>query len=242
MSVSDPVHWPHVGIKFNTDGFVRRHPGNTIGCHERCDSRLGQALRVARDGLARTEAARGLAFLPPQTYHMTVFEGAADHARVAALWPADAPLDRCTQHLDQELAGFDMCCEMPLHMRVADRRRQSSRGVLVLAPLDGDENRKLRFLRDRLSGLFMIRARIHERYEFQITLAYPVEGMAPACHVAFLATQACELAAVARKVPVIEKGMSGFCTSGNMNAFCARPELLWRRVPRASTLTQGVRA
>ncbi len=246
MSVPDPVHCSHVGIKFNADGSARRYPGNTISCHVAHDSRLWQTLRVARDGLARTEGARCLTFLPPGSYHMTVFEGATDHVRVAGLWPSDVPLDapleRCTKHLEQKLARFDMCCKMPLRMRVADRRDQDRPGVLVLTPFDGEENRKLRALRDRLSGLLMIRAPIHNEYVFHITLAYPVERMAPACHEAFLATQANEFAAVAHAVPVIELGLPSFCTFEDMHSFHAQRDLVSSLVPRAVTPAKGPRA
>lgn len=240
MSASQPFSFPHIGVKFNADGSVRRYPGNTIICHASHNAVLWSALLVAHNLLTRSQAARHLAFLPPESYHMTVFEGATEHDRVSGLWPTDvpldAPLDTCTRMLEQKLIRFDPACTMPLRMRVADASRQDRPGMLVLTPIDDDENRKLRGLRDNLSEQLLIRSSTHEKYIFHITLAYQIERMTPKLRDAFLAQQSAAFAFIKREVPVIELGPPEFCTFENMHAFHTRTYL----VPDAPESGEGV--
>lgn len=226
MSTTLPFDLHHVGVKFNRDGTVRRYPGNTIICHVPRPGALWDALVTTRDQLAAGEAADSLAFLPPESYHMTVFEGVTDHVRAPLAWPADvpldAPVDQCTRGFEQKLTRFDPACQLPLRMVIADRCAQNSVGVMTLTPVDYEENRKLRTLRDRLSECLSIRHPGHDDYAFHITLAYPISAMTPAATDAYLERQATCFEWIRRRVPIIELGAPEFCTFDDMHAFETR--------------------
>jgi hypothetical protein len=226
MSNNLPFDLHHVGVKFNRDGSVRHYPGNTILCHVPRPGVLWSALIAARDQLNAGKAADRLTFLPPESYHMTVFEGVTDHIRAPLAWPADvqldAPVDQCTRRFEQKLARFDPACELPLRMVIADGSAQHSAGVMTLTPIDAEENRKLRTLRDRLSDCLSIRHPIHNDYVFHITLAYPIKAMTPAATDAYLKQQAACFEWIRRQVPVVEFGPPEFCVFDDMHAFETR--------------------
>ena len=98
-----------VNRKFNADGSVRPFPGNTMISHIPLATPPSDALIAVRDTLKRYPFSHGLAFTPPSSYHMTVFEGVIDALRTPGYWPADlpanAPLDVCTRHFEEKLAG-----------------------------------------------------------------------------------------------------------------------------------------
>jgi hypothetical protein len=213
----------HVGFKFDADGGVLRYPGNTIICHVPLFSPLSDALVAVRDQLKASEFGSYLAFLPPESYHMTVFEGATHAQRKAGFWPADlapdAPLGACTHHFEQALMNFDPACEMPLRMKVADGPAQPDIGSMKLIPVDDAENRKLRGLRDRLSSCLSIRRPDHDQYVFHITLAYHVKPMTHAQAHACQQFQAESFAWLAQAASTIELGAPEFCVFNDMYAF-----------------------
>ncbi|WP_439894267.1 DUF1868 domain-containing protein (plasmid) [Ralstonia sp. 25C] len=223
-SVLPDVH--PAGLKFHRDGTVRRFPGNTILCHVPRPSALWNALVAVRDQLSDSGATEHLTFLPPESYHMTVFEGATDHTRTAGFWPADLPPDTplgiCTRHLERKLTRFDIGCELPLRMTIAEPSLQVRAGVIALTPVDDAEHCKLRILRDRLSEHLAIRHPTHDAYVFHITLAYPLTAMTPEDTAALLDRQAACAGWLRRQVPVFELGPPAFCTFNDMHAFVPR--------------------
>lgn len=228
MPASAAADLHDVGLKFYRDGTVRCFPGNTIICHVPRPGTLWNALIAVRDQLSDGDDTGHLTFLPPESYHMTVFEGATDHARTTGFWPADLPPDLpigiCTRYLGRKLTRFDLACELPLRMSVAEPSLQVRAGVIALVPVDDAENRKLRTLRDRLSEHLAIRHPIHDAYVFHITLAYPLTSMTPTEAAAFVNRQATCINRICRQVPVIEFGPPEFCAFNDMHAF--EPRLL----------------
>lgn len=212
-----------VGFKFDADGSVLHYPGNTIVCHVPLFSPLSDALVAVRDRLKASEFGPYLAFLPPESYHMTVFEGATHAQRKAGFWPADlaldAPLGTCTQHVAQALTKFEPACETPLRLKVADGPAQPDIGSIKLTPVDDAENRKLRGLRDRLSSCLSIRRPDHDQYVFHITLAYHVKPMTHAQANACLQLQAESFTWLAQAAGMIELGTPEFCVFNDMYAF-----------------------
>jgi hypothetical protein len=213
-----------VDRKFNADGTPRRFPGNTIISHIPLATPASEALIAVRDTLKQHPFSRDLAFTPPSSYHMTVFEGVIDVLRTPGYWPADlpanAPLDVCTRQFEDKLAGFRLDTPLPLRMRIADFSvRQDSGATIRLSPFDADEERNIRRLRDRLSDLLQIRARDHVQYGFHVTLAYLVNWMSAAETIDYAATQRDCLAFLQSRVPVLEFGAPEFCVFNDMLAF-----------------------
>ncbi|REG58610.1 hypothetical protein B0G80_1269 [Paraburkholderia sp. BL6669N2] len=213
----------HIGKKFDSNGNVLRYPGNTLVCHVPLFTPLSDALVAVRDTMKSSPFVSSLSFLPPQSYHMTVFEGVADLERGNDRWPTDLPHDasvpECTRHFAAKLESFDLGCTLPLRLRVADRANQTHVGCMKLVPVDAAEERKLRDLRTRLAECLLLRTAWHDHYEFHITLSYLVRPMTP--HV----TRAClDLVGgfyerVGKLLDIIELGAPEFCVFDNMYAF-----------------------
>jgi hypothetical protein len=107
---------------------------------------------------------------------MTIFEGVCDQRRKPEVWPKDLPLDAplasCHDLFRDKLSKFDLGIQTPLRLAVTGLVMSPSGIRLDLAPIDAAEEKRLRGLRDRLSGLLQIRARGHDTYVFHLALAY----------------------------------------------------------------------
>jgi hypothetical protein len=215
---------PSVGRKFNADGSPFRFPGNTIISHIPLATPLSDALTGVRDTLAAGSYAHCLALLPPSSYHMTVFEGVTESSRRAGIWPGglapDAPLGQANRLLERRLEGFELDCTLPLRMRLDEFSLRRDPGATIrLLPLDEQENRKLRRLRDRLAAQLRLRAPDHDNYGFHISLAYLIDWMTPELQREYIAVQSECFSMLQKRVPLIELGAPEFCVFYDMFAF-----------------------
>ncbi|NKI73649.1 DUF1868 domain-containing protein [Dickeya sp. CFBP 2040] len=219
------VPTPHdIGGKFDPDGSVSRFPGNTIISHIPLDSDASNAFMTVRDTLKQQDFSHCLAFTPPSSYHMTVFEGVNETKRRLPFWPVDlptdAPMQACSDHLARKLAGFDLQATLPFKMRITNFNAQLDSGaILRLTPADNNEERKLRTLRDQLSERLEIRAPDHDTYGFHVTLGYLVRWMTEEESQAYLKTQQACLRYLQQQVPVLELGVPEFCVFNDIFAF-----------------------
>lgn len=213
----------HLDQKFDAHGNVLGFAGNTFLCHVPLFTPLSDALTAVRDRIKAGPHADALAMLPPESYHMTVFEGVTDSERRRGTWPADLPLNatlaECTRHMMKKLQGFDLACELPLRMKVAEPDAQLKIGAMCLVPADAEEARKLRDLRDRLAALLGFRAPWHDSYVFHMTHSYLIRPMnldrikqALDFHSALYAERVAPLG-------TLSLGAPEFCTFINMQAF-----------------------
>jgi hypothetical protein len=221
----DKLHQPlsHLNQKFDAHGNVLRYPGNTVICHVPLFTPLSNGLTEARDRIKAGPFADCLSMLPPESYHMTVFEGAVDYGRLRERWPADLPLNasfkECTRLMETRLRAFDLGCEPAIRMRIAAAANQRGIGMVTLEPADADEAHKISDLRDRLSACLGMRKPDHDSYVFHITLSYQIQAMSRENMqqaLAFLGKLYDELAA---KVGTITLGAPEFCTFNDMYAF-----------------------
>src|SRR5262245_24986963 len=93
-AVDAPASPPSRGRKFTADGRVMGDPGNPLVCHL-AQQGAGSACFNALLDIYREAPAhafmRKVTLLPPSSYHMTVFNGAADKER--DVWPTAIPAD-----------------------------------------------------------------------------------------------------------------------------------------------------
>ncbi|PMS37216.1 hypothetical protein B0G57_117106 [Trinickia symbiotica] len=223
VSKVPPISLDHIGKKFDSNGNVLRYPGNTLVCHVPLFTPLSDALVAVRDTIRSSLFASSLTFLPPESYHMTVFEGVADRERDNGRWPMDLPHDasvlECTRHFAAKLESFDLGCALPLRLRVAERANQTHIGCIKLVPVDAAEERKLRDLRTRLAECLSLRTAWHDHYEFHITLSYLIRPMTPDVTRACLDLVSGCFAGVGMLFDVIELGAPEFCVFNDMYAF-----------------------
>lgn len=217
-----------VGRKFRADGRVGAFHGNTIVCHvpqQGEDAACFNALLDIYRDLPAQPFAASITALPPSSYHMTLFDGANETARVAGLWPPGLPLDssieECHREVGRRLEGFALDTQLPIRMRV-DREGVGMGGnalAIPLLPVDDAENARLRHLRDRLSAATGIRSPRHDQYRFHISLAYVLWELSATEAQAVREAMRDWMAMVAAASPVILLDAPEFCTFKDMFAF-----------------------
>ncbi|KAJ7920806.1 RNA ligase/cyclic nucleotide phosphodiesterase [Mycena leptocephala] len=169
-----------VGVpsKFDPDGNVQTFPGNTIICHLSSSSQpeLYNSLLALYDKLKSSHLSHLYTLLPPSSWHMTVFEGVCDQVRHPSLWPddlsTDALLEDCTSLWEKKLSSFDLQCDPPYHLSPTGFYPPYAIIGLRLQPYTGEEDARLRDLRDRLSTLLHIRPNNHRNYSFHLSVGY----------------------------------------------------------------------
>lgn len=228
MAQGRPAYPPDVGGKFDPDG--RPHPfaGNTIVCHLDQQGERSAAFDALLDLYREAPAlpfARKVGWLPPSSYHVTIFGGANDRPRLKTTWPADLPLDlpmaECDRLLGERLRDFKLDCALPIRLKVdLDQVQDPARPLtLLLLPVDAAEEAKLRGLRDRLSRRLAIRSPSHDAYRFHVSLGYPIAWFTDAEKAAFATVWRRWAHAVAARSPVIELGAPEYCLFDDMFAF-----------------------
>jgi hypothetical protein len=175
---------PALGAKFHADGSPAPFAGNTVICHLDPGSDAFRHMVAIQDAFRNASFAAKLAFLPPPSFHMTVFEGVCDTVRnKPGHWPDDLPNDapcaEVTRRFSDKLAA--MPAPAGFRTRPVGLRTFWPNGCAVqLAPLDGDENRKIRDYRDALSETLRLRHADHDGYPFHSTLFYLIDWLSPA--------------------------------------------------------------
>ncbi|MFN3576008.1 MAG: DUF1868 domain-containing protein [Tabrizicola sp.] len=206
-----------VGQKFTAAGEVMPYAGNTFICHippgPAHDALTGTAAR-----LRAAAPAGAYAFLPPASYHMTVFEGVTDRDRTGGRWPEDLdpalPVEAVTQAFLPRVAALDL----PRKVRVRPTGLFAGTTVQVTGATEADEA-ALRAARQTLRKATGIRRPDFASYRFHITLAYLLRWLTPA-EAAAMADLSTRLAAgLANLQPEIALAGIEFCTFADMHAF-----------------------
>lgn len=206
-----------VGQKFTPEGAVMPHAGNTFICH----IPPGPAQDALAETAARLRAAApagAYAFLPPASYHMTVFEGVTDRDRTGGRWPEDLdpalPVEAVTRAFLPRLAGLDL----PRTARIRPTGLFAGTTVQVTGATEADEA-ALRTARQTLRAATGIRRPDFADYRFHITLAYLLRWLTPAEAAAMAALSARLAEDLAALQPEIVLGGIEFCTFADMHAF-----------------------
>ncbi len=172
---------PSTGVKFTADGAPLPFAGNTFICHldPECPAH-GQMTEISKAFRSAPFSGK-LAFLPPSSFHMTVFEGVCDQIRdKPGHWPADLgndlSCDEVTRHFAANLEKIDH--PSGFTMRPTGLQTYWPIGCAVhLEPFDQSENRKIRDYRDALSQALRLRHAEHDSYPFHSTLFYSVDWL-----------------------------------------------------------------
>ncbi|KAK7048169.1 DUF1868-domain-containing protein [Favolaschia claudopus] len=169
---------PGVPCKFDPDGNVQRYPGNTIIAHlsPSTEPELYQSMLKLHEKLKLSPLSHLYTLLPPSSWHMTIFEGVCDQVRIPSRWPddlsIDASLEECTSLFSHKLSSFDLQCDPPYRMSITGFDPLVVGIGIHIEPRTGEENARLRELRDRLSPLLHIRSQDHASYVLHFTMAY----------------------------------------------------------------------
>ena len=216
---------PFLNKRFDAAARALSDPGNTMIGHVQ-PGPVFDALVAARDALAATAAGPTFAWLPPASYHMTIFDGVLHGRRDAEFWPTglnrDATEDQAERFVFSRLENMRPDGHRaPFRLRPLALEPSRGAGVWVrLSGADAAEERRLRAFRDACAeGLGLAHRPGHAAYTFHITMAYSLAWPSPAEAEAFDAVIAEADAAFRAAAPVIEIGPPELCRFSDMTHF-----------------------
>lgn len=162
-----------VGTKFHPDGTFRHFPGNTVVSMCVDVEPLFSELIWAQEQFKALPFAERFAFLPPSSFHMTVFELLCDQVRDPDHWSTLVPADAHITEADRILHDAWQKVDPPSEITMEFERIGLGLGLtLRLRPKDEEVAGMLKKYRDDLSQATGIRFPNHETYKFHIGLAY----------------------------------------------------------------------
>lgn len=152
--------------KFTTDGSVQFWPGNTFVCHA-AEGPSHDTIRALQEEIRLSRFSRLFAFLPPSSFHMTVFQG------MSPLRPEDFNLphrDAATARMLEATEAVAFAEE-----RVVTMTDLFAAHSITVTGADAEGEATLRDARVKLREATGILPAGFETYVFHITLAYLVD-------------------------------------------------------------------
>lgn len=206
------------GGKFTPVGAALPFPGNTVICHVLRHTRAWAALGEMQSELRDGPHAHHFTFLPPESFHMTIFGCVSGPRGEGRPWPRDLPetaaLDTVTETLLSRLRRVEIDC--PIRARPVGLFGGYS---VTMQGLDDRHETALRRIRRRMRDATDIHEPNFEGYVFHITLAYLVSWLE--------ATEAREVVALsdrlfsrfATDIDEVPLGPVEFCKFETMHSF-----------------------
>ncbi len=177
---SEAQYTPSVGTKYHADGTVRRFPGCSVVC--RLAPLMPQFARLEWvQAYSRDEFfAKKLAYLPPDSFHMTIFDLVCDERRVPEAWSDRLALDAPLPEVEAALAEALESVEFPtrrFRMRFGGLGPFHTTLHVLLDPADWATRRALAALREEISRVTGVRHPNHDSYRFHVSLAYLLQPL-----------------------------------------------------------------
>ncbi len=209
-----------VGQKFDTAGDVLPYAGNTFICHVPHASPAHDALTEASLALQAGPVAGAFSYLPPSSFHMTVFEGVCDADRNGDTdrWPVGISRDASVPEISH---GFETACQTLVLPKAQHIRPTGIFGGFSVA-ISGETpeaEESLRRTRRLLRDATGIQRADFEAYDFHITLSYPLRWLTEGEAMAVVDLSDRVLTRLLEQVPHITLGPVEFCTFDDMHAF-----------------------
>jgi hypothetical protein len=162
-----------VGTKFYPDGRIRSYPGNTVICPFAGDPQIQPHLVWVQEQFKSLNCGKKWAFLPPNSFHMTVMDLVCDEERIPAKWSTHFPLSTPLGDLDRYFRDKINTLILPKYFTMEFISLFSGDIlVIVLCPADPDSANSLKIFRDQVSKVTGVRGPNFDGYIFHITLAY----------------------------------------------------------------------
>lgn len=206
------------GGKFTTDGSVQSWPGNTFVCHVNPQSQAHNDLRALQEEIKMSRFAPFFTFLPPSSFHMTLFEGVspgvADTERLPRGATSEMSRDALTENMLETLEHLSFAPTETVEMA------SLFCGIGLRVNRVGEQgDTPFRVARDALRTATGINPPGFDGYTFHITLAYLIQWLTEPTAIA-LAEFSGELAGRYReKLSAIALGPVEFCNFDTMHHF-----------------------
>ena len=212
------IELPNAGGKFTPDGAVQTWPGNTFICHVDRRSAAYEAILELQEEVKKSVFNRFFTFLPPPSFHMTVYQGLAPGMTAGSGWPEDLPEDLSRDEATALLLDRLQPLTLPTSYRVKVDGLFCGYSLTMVGADETDET-ALREARAALRDATGIEFSDFDEYVFHITLAYLVDWLSE--------TTARELVAFGGElesrfkiaIGIIELGPIEFCNFDTMHHF-----------------------
>ena len=209
---------PDGGGKFDHNGNVLLWPGNTFICHVDQRTPAHETLTLIQDQLKAGPHADAFAFLPPDSFHMTIFEGLSGAPDSEQVWPAgldnNLDLQSATELMLERLDGVDV----PDSYKIKVIGIFGGHSVRVEGFTD-DQERSLRQTREILREATGIKPNAFYEYLFHITFAYLTRWLSNEEANSVMKLNNVLADQLKREVPVITLGAPEFCVFESMIHF-----------------------
>jgi hypothetical protein len=209
-----------VGRKFDVAGAVLPFAGNTFICHVPQNSPAHAALTGASLALQAGSVGGAFRYLPPSSFHMTVFEGVCDVDRNADTdrWPVGIRRDASVPEVSH---SFEKACRT---LVLAKEQRIRPTGIfggcsVAISGRTPLAEASLRHTRRLLRNVTGIHRTDFKTYDFHITLAYPLRWLTEGEAVAVVDLSDRVFTRLSEQIAHITLGPVEFCTFDHMHAF-----------------------
>ena len=157
--------------KFDDKGTPLPFPGCTIICNIPLNSHLSDQIISFQKKMKNFNPKKTYFYLPPSSFHMTLFDCCNLNTKNTKYWPTDIDPDMDYKNiaieLNKRIQNYIFPEELNLKLKIFFGGYS-----IVLEPFSEKDEKILRNCRDELSSLLKIKFENHQRYTFHITLAY----------------------------------------------------------------------
>jgi hypothetical protein len=214
-AVPPGISGPEQGGKFSPEGVVQHWPGNTFICHVPKDSAQHAALCAMQGAMMASEIGDFFSWLPPASFHMTVFQGISPDDPV---WPDGLSRDVSRDEVTAVLLGRLHSVSLPQHFTPSARGLYAGHSV-TLEGIDAVAEARLRGARMALRDATGLKPHGFETYTFHITLGYPLRWLTAVEAKAVIAASDATFAAHGAALAEVPLGPVEFCCFENMHHF-----------------------
>ena len=157
--------------KFDQKGNPLSFPGCTIICNIPLNTDLSNQIISFQNNIENFNPKKTYFYLPPSSFHMTLFDCCNLNTKNTNYWPSDIDPDMdykdIAVELNKKIENYNFPKEFNLKLKTF-----FGGFSIILTPFSEKDEKILRNCRDELSKLLKIKFENHQRYTFHITLAY----------------------------------------------------------------------
>lgn len=162
--------------KFYADGTVKTFSGNTFICHIPKMSNFWRFASFSQAKVGLVDFYNKMVMLPPDSFHMTVFEGVCEEVRKENNWvksfPLDTPLYKMTSYFFNKISKLYKPEGLKMRAKkiVADKNYEGVQ--FILEPLNKEEENKILKFRSIFKDVTGMVNHHENGYKFHCALSY----------------------------------------------------------------------
>ena len=157
--------------KFDSKGNALFFSGCTIICKIPKDSKLSKKITNIQSLLKKFNPKKKYTYLPPSSFHMTVFDCCNASTKNTKFWPHGINKNQNYKIISKELNKRIKNFNFPQKFNLKPKMLFGGYSI-ILEPSSLKDKKIIKNCRNNLSKLLKIKFENHRRYVFHITLAY----------------------------------------------------------------------